>query len=120
MLLQDFLADIDGREQVSITINNHHTHFKYVSLNTYFLNSVYDKIIGKAVAGESFGEIGALLGRPQPYAFRTAEISQILCLSKKTLLNILRDNPEDERIIMRNLVQVFAQGYEHKFFDTQL
>ncbi|XP_015083909.1 potassium channel KAT3-like isoform X1 [Solanum pennellii] len=64
-----------------------------------------EQIIGKAVAGESFGEIGVLLGRPQPYAVRTTEISQILCLSRKTFLNILRDNQEDERIIMRNLVQ---------------
>ncbi|XP_055820092.1 potassium channel KAT3-like [Solanum dulcamara] len=78
----DILADIDGLEQ----------------------------IIGKAVAGESFGEIGVLFGRPQPYAVRTTEISQILCLSRKTLLNILRDNPEDERVIMRNLVQKL-QGF---------
>ncbi|KAH0705831.1 hypothetical protein KY289_010907 [Solanum tuberosum] len=62
-------------------------------------------IIGKAVAGESFGEIGVLLGRPQPYAIRSTKISQILCLSRKTFLNILRDNQEDERIKMRNLVQ---------------
>ncbi|MCE2055192.1 hypothetical protein HAX54_042150 [Datura stramonium] len=70
----------------------------------------HEQIIGKAVAGESFGEIGAFLGTPQPYAVRTTEISQILCLSRKTLLNILRDNPEDERIIMRNLVQKL-QGF---------
>ena len=78
------------------------------------------QIIGKVVAGESFGEIGVLLGRPQPYAVRTTEISQILCLSRKTFLNILRDNQEDERIIMRNLVQVCIQGYDHKLRDTQL
>ncbi|KAK4729554.1 hypothetical protein R3W88_022542 [Solanum pinnatisectum] len=78
----DLLVDIDGREQ----------------------------IIGKAVAGESFGEIGVLLGRPQPYAVRTTEISQILCLSRKTFLNILRDNQEDQRIIMRNLIQEL-QGF---------
>ncbi|CAN4076979.1 unnamed protein product [Withania somnifera] len=78
----DFLANINGREQ----------------------------IIGKAFAGESFGEVGVLLGRPQPYAVRTTEISQILCVTRKTLLNILRDNPEDERIIMRNLFQKL-QGF---------
>lgn len=115
--MQDILADIDGREQVSITLNNHYIHFKYIRLNLFF---VHKQIIGKTVAGESFGEIGVLLGRPQPYAVRTTEISQILCLSRKTLLNILRDNPEDERIIMRNLVQVCVQVYEHKLFDAQL
>ncbi|XP_059304112.1 potassium channel KAT3-like [Lycium ferocissimum] len=90
----DFLADIDGHEQ----------------------------IIGKAVAGESFGEIGVLFGRPQPYAVRTTEISQILCLSRKTLLNILRANPEDERIIMRNLVlkrQGFG-GFDYVESDSSL
>ncbi|KAJ8538496.1 hypothetical protein K7X08_027717 [Anisodus acutangulus] len=78
----DLLADIDGHEH----------------------------IIGKAVAGESFGEIGVLFGKPQPYAARTTEISQILCLSRKTLLNILHDNPEDQRVIMRNLV-LKLQGF---------
>ncbi|KAJ8533583.1 hypothetical protein K7X08_006907 [Anisodus acutangulus] len=78
----DLLVDIDGNEQ----------------------------IVGKAVAGESFGERGILFGKPQPFAVRTTEISQILCLRRKTLLNILRDNPEDERIIMRNLV-LKLQGF---------
>ncbi|PHU09136.1 Potassium channel KAT1 [Capsicum chinense] len=78
----DFLADINGREQ----------------------------IVGKAVAGESFGEISVLLGKPQPYVVKTTEISQILCLSRKTLLNVLQGNPEDERIIIRNLVQKL-QGF---------
>ncbi|XP_060179083.1 potassium channel KAT1-like isoform X2 [Lycium barbarum] len=90
----DFLADIDGHE----------------------------RIIGKAVAGESFGEIGVLFGRSQPYAVRTTEISQILCLSRKTLLNILRVNPEDERIIMRNLVlkrQGFG-GFDYVESDSSL
>ncbi|KAH0652867.1 hypothetical protein KY289_030545 [Solanum tuberosum] len=62
-------------------------------------------IIGKAVARESFGEIGVLLGRPRPYDVTTTETSQILCLSRKTFLNILRDNQEDEQIIMRNHFQ---------------
>ncbi|XP_015159694.1 potassium channel KAT1-like isoform X1 [Solanum tuberosum] len=74
----DILVDSDGREQ----------------------------IIGKAVARESFGEISVLLGRPQPYVVTTTEISKILCPSRKTFLNILHDNQEDEQIIMRNHFQV--------------
>uniref|UniRef100_M1AKQ7 Potassium channel n=2 Tax=Solanum tuberosum TaxID=4113 RepID=M1AKQ7_SOLTU len=73
----DILVDSDGREQ----------------------------IIGKAVARESFGEISVLLGRPQPYVVTTTEISKILCPSRKTFLNILHDNQEDEQIIMRNHFQ---------------
>ncbi|KAK4716955.1 hypothetical protein R3W88_015293 [Solanum pinnatisectum] len=60
----------------------------------------FQLIIGKVVARESFGEISVLLGRPQPYAVTTTEISQILCLSRKTFQNILRNNQEDEHIIM--------------------
>ncbi|KAG5588092.1 hypothetical protein H5410_048526 [Solanum commersonii] len=74
-------------------------------LKLFFLKYVEKHIIGKAVARESFGEIGVLHGRPQPYIVTTTEISQILCLSRKTFLNILRDNQENEQIIMRNPVQ---------------
>ncbi|XP_060194355.1 potassium channel KAT3-like isoform X1 [Lycium barbarum] len=66
--------------------------------------------IGKAVAGELFGEIGVLCGRPQPFSVRTTEISQILRLSRTALMNILRANPEDERIIMNNLL-LKLQGF---------
>ncbi|KAK4709914.1 hypothetical protein R3W88_004427 [Solanum pinnatisectum] len=75
---------------------------------------LFQLIIGKAVARESFGEISVLLGRPQPYAITTTEISQLLCLSRKTFQNILCDNQEDEQIIMRNHFQVCVQGYDHK------
>ncbi|KAL3616900.1 hypothetical protein CASFOL_039294 [Castilleja foliolosa] len=63
----------------------------------------YDQIVGKASAGDMFGEIGVLCGKPQPFAVRTTEISQILRLNKTTFLNILRANPEDERVVMNNL-----------------
>ncbi|KAJ8549343.1 hypothetical protein K7X08_033050 [Anisodus acutangulus] len=69
-----------------------------------------EQITGKAVAGELFGEIGVLCGRPQPFSVRTTEISQILRLSRTTLMNILRANPEDERIIMNNLL-LKLQGF---------
>ncbi|KAK4361333.1 hypothetical protein RND71_020285 [Anisodus tanguticus] len=61
-------------------------------------------IIGKAIAGELLGEIGALCGRSQPFSVRITEISQILRLSRTALMNIFRANPEDERIIMNNLL----------------
>lgn len=69
-----------------------------------------EQIIGKAVAGELFGEIGVLFGRPQPFSVRTTEISQILRLSRTSLMNILRANPEDERIVMNNLL-LKLQGF---------
>ncbi|KAG8385292.1 hypothetical protein BUALT_Bualt03G0026800 [Buddleja alternifolia] len=62
-----------------------------------------EQIVGKASIGEMFGEIGVLCGKPQPFGVRTTEVSQILRLNKTTFLDILRANPEDERIVMNNL-----------------
>ncbi|XP_009616640.1 potassium channel KAT3 isoform X1 [Nicotiana tomentosiformis] len=87
----DLLADINGNEQ----------------------------IIGKAVAGESFGEIGVLFGRPQPYAVRTTQLSQILRLKTTTFLNIIRANPEDEQIIMKNLVLKLQSFGGFDFVDQE-
>ncbi|KAK4386481.1 Potassium channel KAT2 [Sesamum angolense] len=64
-----------------------------------------DQIIGKASTGEIFGEIGVLCGKPQPFGVRTTEVSQLLRLNTTTFLNIIRANPEDERIVMNNLFQ---------------
>ncbi|KAK4491579.1 hypothetical protein RD792_002331 [Penstemon davidsonii] len=63
----------------------------------------HDQIMGKASPGEIFGEIGVLCGKSQPFGVRTTEVSQVLRLNKKTFLNILRANPEDERCVMNNL-----------------
>ncbi|KAH6793095.1 potassium channel KAT1-like protein [Perilla frutescens var. hirtella] len=60
-------------------------------------------VVGKASAGDIFGEIGVLCGNPQPFGIRTTEVSQILRLNKSTFLNILQAYPEDERIVMNNL-----------------
>ncbi|CAI9089741.1 OLC1v1024373C2 [Oldenlandia corymbosa var. corymbosa] len=65
----------------------------------------HEQIMGKALAGETFGEIGVLCGRPQPFAARTREISQLLRVNKTSLMNILQMNSEDEQIIMNNLFQ---------------
>ncbi|XAR59332.1 hypothetical protein NMG60_11015129 [Bertholletia excelsa] len=62
-----------------------------------------DKFIGKVFAGDTFGEIGVLCYRPQPFTVRTAEISQILRLNGVTLMNTLEANIEDRNIIVDNL-----------------
>ncbi|KAL3643634.1 hypothetical protein CASFOL_014449 [Castilleja foliolosa] len=62
-----------------------------------------DQIVGKASAGDMFGEIGVLCGKPESFVVQTTEISQILRLNKTTFLNILQANPVDERIVMNNL-----------------
>lgn len=102
--MQEFIAQIEGPEQVCITT----CIFSIKKVTTSGYTNIYapKQIIGKAIAGEIFGEIGVLCGRPQPFSVRTTEISQILRLNRTTLMNILRANPEDERIIMNNLLLV--------------
>ncbi|KAM3284661.1 potassium channel KAT1 [Capsicum chacoense] len=78
-----------------------------------------EQIIGKAVAGELFGEIGVLCGRPQPFSVRTTEISQILRLNRTALMNILHANPEDERIVMNNLFMKLQGFGGYGYVDHQ-
>ncbi|CAA0832331.1 Potassium channel KAT1 [Striga hermonthica] len=68
-----------------------------------FSSLMQTQIVGKGSAGDIFGDIGVLCGKPQPFGVRTTEISQILRLNKNTFLNILHANPEQKRIVMNNL-----------------
>ncbi|KAA8514934.1 hypothetical protein F0562_018280 [Nyssa sinensis] len=69
----------------------------------------HDQVLGKAVAGDTLGEIGVLCHRPQPFTVRTTEICQILRLSRTTLMNIIQVNTEDGSIIMNNLFQTLRR-----------
>ncbi|KAH7651825.1 Potassium channel voltage-dependent EAG/ELK/ERG protein [Dioscorea alata] len=62
-------------------------------------------VYGRAGSGEVFGEIGVLCRRPQPFTFRTTELSQILSLNRDVLTNIIRENKEDGAILMNNFLQ---------------
>ncbi|KAK3015966.1 hypothetical protein RJ639_006301, partial [Escallonia herrerae] len=62
-----------------------------------------DQVLGRAIAGDMFGEIGVLCHRPQPFTVRTTQISQILHLNRTTLMNIIKSNAEDGRIMINNL-----------------
>lgn len=62
-----------------------------------------EKVIGKAMAGDTFGEVGVLRSRPQPFTVRTIELSQILRLNGTALMSTIKANPEDGRVIMNHL-----------------
>ncbi|KAF3533998.1 hypothetical protein DY000_02037325, partial [Brassica cretica] len=62
-----------------------------------------NQVQDKAVVGDAFGEIGVLCSTPQPFTVRTTELSQILRVSKKSLMSAMRAHIEDGRIIMNNL-----------------
>jgi hypothetical protein len=57
-------------------------------------------------AGDTIGAIGVLYNRPQPFTVRTKNLSQILRLSRTSLMNALHANPEAAPIIMTNLFMV--------------
>ncbi|KAL8228748.1 hypothetical protein R6Q57_013648 [Mikania cordata] len=61
-----------------------------------------DKIIGKVVSGEMFGETGVLYNTPQPFTYQTREISQVLRMDGSALLQTIHTNTQDGFIIMNN------------------
>ena len=65
-----------------------------------------DQIQGKAVVGDMFGEIGVLCYRPQPFTVKTTELSQILRISRTSLMSAMHVHAEDGRAIMNNLFKV--------------
>ncbi|WCJ27390.1 Potassium channel KAT2 [Euphorbia peplus] len=71
-----------------------------------------DQIIGKAKAGDIFGEIGVLCYSMQPFTARTIELCQILRLTRTSLMNIIQANPDDGAIVMSNLLKKL-QGSEY-------
>lgn len=77
-MLQDFAGNVDGHDQIQ----------------------------GKALIGDIFGEIGVLCYRPQPFTVRTTELSQILRISRTSLMSAMHAHTDDGRIIMNNLFMV--------------
>ncbi|XP_058101102.1 potassium channel KAT3-like isoform X3 [Magnolia sinica] len=65
----------------------------------------------KAAVGQMFGEIGVLCQRPQPFTARTCELSQILRLSRISLMNVIQANMEDGSVLMSNFLQQL-KGFE--------
>ncbi|XP_072960328.1 potassium channel KAT3-like isoform X2 [Typha angustifolia] len=63
-----------------------------------------EQIHGRLSAGEIFGEIGVLCCSPQPFTYRTTELSQLLRLSSTTFVNIIKENI-DGYIVMNNFYQ---------------
>ncbi|KAM6552127.1 hypothetical protein CsatB_001935 [Cannabis sativa] len=84
----------------------------------------HDQVIGKAHSGDTFGEIGVLCYRPQPFTVRTTELAQILRLNITPLMNIIQANTEDGHIIMNNFfMKMKGQenlGYENPHLDPEL
>lgn len=70
------------------------------------------QVLKKAIAGDTFGEIGVLYYRPQPFTVRTTELSQILRLSRTSLMNAIHANPGAAPLIMNNLFMVIQTLFD--------
>ncbi|KAI7983916.1 Potassium channel KAT1 [Camellia lanceoleosa] len=86
----------------------------------------HDQAIGKAGAGDVFGELGVLCHMPQPFTVRTTEISQIPRPDSSILMNIIQANTEDGHIIMNilfkklNGLKSFGFGNQQRDLDLNI
>ncbi|XP_051194187.1 potassium channel KAT1 [Lolium perenne] len=64
-----------------------------------------EQVYVKVTNGDMFGEVGALCNMPQPFTFRTAELSQLLRISRTRLTEAIQNHREDYNILMNNLFQ---------------
>ncbi|CAJ1978364.1 unnamed protein product [Sphenostylis stenocarpa] len=74
------------------------------------------QVLKKTNAGDTFGEIGVLYCKPQPFTVRTTELSQILRLSRTSLMNSLHAYPEAAQIVMKNIF-MRLKGHEGLDFE---
>ncbi|KAF4386048.1 hypothetical protein G4B88_031183 [Cannabis sativa] len=115
---QDFLFQLISEMEVEyfpakedVILQNEAPTYLYilVSGSVDFISNTtpgQDQVIGKAHAGDTFGEIGVLCYKPQPFTVRTTELAQILLLNITPLMNIIQANVEDGNIIMNNFIMV--------------
>ncbi|XP_052145631.1 potassium channel KAT1 [Oryza glaberrima] len=94
---EDIILQNEGEADVYIVVSGAVNIITTIHGN----EQVYEKI----AEGEMFGEVGALCNIPQPFTCRTAELSQLLRISKTRLREIIEENREDSNILMNNLVQ---------------
>ncbi|XP_037455409.1 potassium channel KAT1-like isoform X1 [Triticum dicoccoides] len=69
------------------------------------INGNEQQVYAKVTNGDMFGEVGALCNIPQPFTFRTAELSQLLRISRIRLREAIQNHREDSDILMNNLFQ---------------
>lgn len=51
------------------------------------------------------GEVGVILGVPQPFTVRSSRLTQAVCVSHTHLLQILRSNTADANTVYANFAQ---------------
>ena len=66
------------------------------------------------------GEMGVILGVPQPFTVRSSRLTQAVCISHTRLLQILRSNTADANTVYANFVQHLKSLKEEVAADAQL
>jgi potassium channel len=56
--------------------------------------------------GDMSDEVSTLCNLPHPFTCRTAELSQLIRISKTKLIEIMHEHREDSNIVVTNLLQV--------------
>ncbi|KAL0693333.1 hypothetical protein Bca4012_060513 [Brassica carinata] len=109
---RSFVSDIDAEyfpPKEDIILQNEAPTDLYILVSGSVDFTAYvdgqDQIQGKAVIGDMFGEIGVLCYRPQPFTVKTTELSQILRISRTSLMSAMQVHAEDGRVIMNNLLK---------------
>ncbi|XXG73616.1 hypothetical protein AAC387_Pa07g2506 [Persea americana] len=80
-------------------------------------NAEGEKVVGMLTSRGIFGEIGALCNRTPSYTYRTKTLSQLLRLNKKTLIDTLHTNEEDNKVVLKNFLQHYKELNDLKFED---
>ncbi|KAL5207740.1 hypothetical protein ABZP36_032175 [Zizania latifolia] len=94
---EDIILQNEGAADVYIVVSG--------EVNIIATNHGDEQVYEKVAEGEMFGEVGVLCNIPQPFTCRTAELSQLLRISKTRLREIIGEHMEDRNILMNNLFQ---------------
>lgn len=78
-----------------------------------FCDTEGEQVVGILRSGDIFGEISALCDRPQCYTYRTKTLSQLLKLNKNTLMNAMQTKQDDNKIILKNFLQVMNDTIDY-------
>ncbi|KAI4375536.1 hypothetical protein MLD38_013394 [Melastoma candidum] len=62
-------------------------------------------VLGTLLSGDMFGEVGMLCRRPHEFTYRTRSLSQLLKITRKSLIAAIRSRPLDHAAILGNFLQ---------------
>jgi CRP/FNR family cyclic AMP-dependent transcriptional regulator len=83
------------------------------SVKIYISSGGEDKILSLFKAGESFGELSLLDGKPRSASAQTIEDSVMIILEKSKFLDVLRSNFDIAIVIMQELCQRLRDTNQH-------